>query len=179
MPAKVVATWQRERSEWLAKHGLDPNAVDWRQQIERLEPRTAFELKNLLSARWNDHLDACHGDCVLKRPELGRIVADSLLLFDGTRYELTEYVVMPNHVHMLVAFPDEASLLDQCENWKHFTATKINKQLGRKGRFWQQDGFDHLVRSLEQFAWLREYIAENPRRATLRAGQYQHFSKPL
>ena len=86
---------------------------------------------------------------------------------------------MPNHVHVLAAFPDEESMLKQCESWKHFTAMQINRQLGRKGRFWQQDGFDHLVRSERQFEHLRRYIAENPTRAGLQPGEYLHESKEL
>ena len=82
-------------------------------------------------------------------------------------------------VHLLAAFPDEDSMLAQCESWKHFTATKINRLLGVKGRFWQQDGFDHLVRSVEQFEFLRRYIAENPKRANLAVGQYIHWAKNL
>jgi type I restriction enzyme R subunit len=116
---------------------------------------------------------------VLRRPELSQIVADSLCHFDGDRYELTDFVVMPNHVHLLVAFPDEESLLKQCESWKHFTATQINRRLGRKGRFWQQDGFDHLVRTPERFEELRHYIADNPKRARLGPGEYIHYSKSL
>jgi type I restriction enzyme R subunit len=71
------------------------------------------------------------------------------------------------------------ALLKQCDSWKTFTATRINRMLGRKGRFWQQDSFDHLVRSAEQFHFLRGYIADNPRRANLRLGEYVHWSKAL
>jgi REP-associated tyrosine transposase len=116
---------------------------------------------------------------VLRQPALSQIVTDSLLHFDGDRYELTDFVVMPNHVHLLVAFPDEESMLRQCDSWKHFTSTQINPALGRKGHFWQQDGFDHLVRSVEQFEYLRRYIADNSRRARLRPDEYRHLSKPI
>src|SRR5262249_42572849 len=92
-------------------------------------------------------------------------------------YDLTDFVVMPNHVHLLAAFPDETTMLEQCESWKHFTATRINRRLGQKGRFWQQDGFDHLVRSSEQFQHFRHYIADNPRRAHLNRGDFVHYSK--
>jgi putative transposase len=86
---------------------------------------------------------------------------------------------MPNHVHILVVFPDPESLLAQCESWKHYTATQINRRLKRRGRFWQQDAFDHLVRSEEQFAYLRDYIAKNPANAKLKVGEYIHYSKSL
>jgi len=77
------------------------------------------------------------------------------------------------------SFPDEAAMLAQCESWKHFTAMKINRRQKRRGRFWQQDGFDHLVRSEEQFEYLRKYIASNPSRAQLRPGEYIHYSRAL
>ena len=111
---------------------------------------------------WNDHLDACHGSCVLKRPALADEVSKSLRHFDGDRYQLHDFVVMPNHVHLLATFPTEDAMVLQCESWKHFTATKLNRLLKRKNRFWLQEAFDHLVRSAEQFEHLRRYIAENP-----------------
>ena len=99
--------------------------------------------------------------------------------FDGQRYELTDFVVMPNHVHLLATFLDEEGLLDQCEGWKHFQAVQLNRQLGTSGRFWQQDGFDHLVRSVEEFEGLRRYIASNPQKAHLSPGAFRHFAKSL
>ena len=106
-------------------------------------------------------------------------MANSLQHFDGDRYELTDFVVMPNHVHVLVAFPDEESLLKQSESLKHFTATKINRLIGSSGRYWEQDGFDHLLRSDVQFEYLRNYIANNPIKARLKPGEFLHFSKDL
>lgn len=83
---------------------------------------------------------------------------------------------MPNHVHLLVAFPSEDAMLEQCDSWKHFTATKINRALGRKGRFWLQDSFDHLVRSQQQYDYLGGYLANNPEKANLRSGEYRVYS---
>lgn len=168
MPEDVLRVWLAEREEFL-RH--QQSGIPTRAQ-----PSSG---QAILSERWNANLDASHGACVLRHPDLARIVADSLEHFDGERYVLTDYVVMPNHVHVLAAFPDESIMLRQCESWKHFTATTINRRLGRSGRFWQQDGFDHLVRSPEQFEQLRCYLAENPRKARLQAGEYLHESKDL
>jgi REP-associated tyrosine transposase len=179
IPDTVLRTWLEERDAWLRRHGIDPKAGDWPNRLQQFDSETVRAFQLMLADRWNDQLDACHGACVLRRPDLSKVVADSLRHFDGDRYDLTDYVVMPNHVHVLVAFPDEDSMLQQCESWKHFTATQINRALGRKGRFWQQDGFDHLVRSPEQFDYLRRYISENPVRARLRAREYVHYSKTL
>jgi type I restriction enzyme R subunit len=179
IPESVLNQWLAARAEWLKQHGINPASDDWRTQLHTLGPTLLREFQLLVSDRWNEHLDACHGASVLRRSELSRIVADSLLHFDGQRYDLTDFIVMPNHVHLLAAFPDDPSMLKQCESWKHFTATQINRALNRKGHFWQQDGFDHLVRSLEQFEFLRQYIAANPSRAKVQPGEFVHYSKPV
>jgi putative transposase len=176
MPEQVVRHWQDERFALLRKHGIDPQHGDWEKQLRTRDVKLFRELKRILSDRWNDHLDECHGACVLRRPEFSKLVAESLLHFDQDRYDLIDFVVMPNHVHLLVVFPDESSQLEQCDSWKHFTAVKINKKLGQKGRFWLQDAFDHLVRSNEQFEYLRRYIADNPKKAKLNPGEYMVYS---
>ena len=107
------------------------------------------------------------------------MVEKSLLKFDDDRYEMLDFVVMPNHVHLLATFAQEDAMLGQCDSWKHFTAWQINQQCATSGRFWQQDGFDHLVRSVDQFEHFRRYIAENPAKARLKSGQWIHYSKPL
>jgi len=179
MPNEVFERWRRKRFEWLRNHGIDPTLVDWQQRLRRLPKRLRTVFHQVFSQRWHDELDKSCGECVLQRPQLGRIVAGSLKHFDADRYDLTDFVVMPNHVHLLAAFRDPDRMLQQCKSWKHFTATQINRRLNRNGRFWQQDGFDHLVRSVEQFEYLRNYIAANPVKAGLRSGEYIHESKPL
>ena len=53
----------------------------------------------------------------------------------------------------------------QCDSWLHYTAVRINQAIDEKGKFWQQEPFDHLVRNPEQYEYLRRYIAENPHKA--------------
>lgn len=85
---------------------------------------------------------------------------------------------MPNHVHLLAAFPTPQVMEKQFDSWLHFTATQINRQTGIRGHFWQQEPFDHLVRSLEQYEYLREYIADNPNKAHLHAGEFYYYRRP-
>src|SRR5262249_4853619 len=108
-----------------------------------------------------------------------KIVADSLLRFDGQRYDVTDFVVMPNHLHILAAFRNYDSMLTQCKNWKHWQSMQINRLIGSSNRFWQQDGFDHLVRSVEQFEHFRRYISNNPQKAGLTSNETLAWSKPL
>lgn len=178
MPRAVVEAWLASRDDWLRNHGVDPSTNDWKTRLAALEERSQSEFHETFTTRWHEELDACHGDCVLRRPELAGIVRDSLLLFDGSRCEMHDFVIMPNHVHLLVVFPNEKAMLKQCESWKRFTAGAINGRLGQVGRFWQQDAFDHLVRHEGQFQRLKQYIAENPVKARLRPGEFLHDSSP-
>ncbi len=119
-----------------------------------------------------EFLDTCQGRCLLRRPDLSQIVADSLLHFDEERYRMGDFVVMPNHVHLLAVFPGEESMKHQCGSWLHYTAFQINRALGEKGKLWQQEPFDHLVRSARQYDYLRRYIADNPFKAGLKPDEY-------
>jgi putative transposase len=124
-----------------------------------------------------EYLDRGFGACVLRRPDFARIVADSLAHFDSERYHLDCYVVMPNHVHLLVCLLGQTEIESLCRSWKKFSATQINRVLGNRGRFWQEESFDHLVRSPQQFDALRIYVAENPIKAKLRAGEFLHYAR--
>ena len=179
IPLAVLEAWRHERRQWLRQHGINPLASDWRRLLQQLDIETQAEFYRHFSKRWHDELDACHGDCLLRDRSIAEIVGKSLLHFDGDRYELTDFTVMPNHVHLLAAFPVEERMLEQFESWKHFTAREINRRMGNSGRFWQQDGFDHLVRSAEQFEHFRRYIATNGTRSKLPPTDYLHYSKPL
>jgi len=179
LPKDGLDRWFADRARWLVSHGIQPDDPQWRNRLERLDFKLVRDFLDAFWNRWHDALDAGHGACVLRRSELSALVADSLMHFDGDRYEVLDYVVMPNHVHLLAVFPDEAAMLTQCESWKHYTAVQINRRLGQRGRFWQADGFDHLVRTEAQFEYLRKYIRDNPQRARLKPGEYRHYSKVL
>jgi putative transposase len=176
MPRFRLDEWYSERAAWLRHHSIDPSHPHWRAQLHRLEPSLSKAFLKQSWSRWHDILDAGHGECPLRNPEIAEIVANSLRHFDRSRYILFDFVIMPNHVHLLVSFADSDSLLKQCESWKHFTATKTNQRLKQTGRFWQVDAFDHLVRSAEQFDYYRDYIAKNSVRAGLQPGEYVHYT---
>jgi putative transposase len=177
MPAAVIRVWHAERDGWLRQRGIDPAVSGWETLLNDWPIQQLREFRRFVSDRWSEHLDELHGACALRSRNLATIVAESLHHLDGDRYLLSDFVVMPNHIHVLAAFPTEDEMLAQCESWKHYTARQINKAMGRKGRFWGQDAFDHLVRSPDEFERLRSYIADNPLRAGLSPGEYLHYSK--
>jgi putative transposase len=171
IPREVVLRWEREQREWLKRLDVGPIPLV-AESVAALPETEQLRFRKHFNRCRETCLDECHGRCVLKRPELAKIVADSLLHFDGDRYRMGDFVVMPNHVHLLAAFPNEDAMKKQCDSWLHFTAFQINKALGAKGKFWQQEPFDHLVRSVVQYEHLRLYIADNPKKARLRPGEY-------
>jgi len=179
MPKAVLHAWYEERKRWLSRHGIDADSKDWQAALDRLDRNLARQFRDDLWNRWHDALDAGSGACVLRNPPAAAIVANSLRHFDNERYLLFDWVVMPNHVHVLAAFSDEDTMLAQCDSWKHYMATQLNRLLAQRGKFWQPDGFDHLLRSEEQFQYLRRYIADNPRRAGLQPGEFLHYSRVL
>jgi len=175
VPKDVWVRWRWERSRWLRENGIDPACIDWKKQIEALPEAQRRDFRRFSNALESE-LDSCHGDCTLRLPEFAAIVAEALHHFDGDRYLLGDFVVMPNHVHLLVGGIPREQMLLEIESRKHWTAGQINKHLGRKGRFWQDESFDHLVRSEAAFLRLKRYIAENP--AKLRSGEYLHWVRP-
>ncbi len=178
MPEEIIGQWCEERDGWLRRHGIEPRREGWHIAFERLSPAVRYQYHAEFSERFHQLLDGGHGECPFRRPELADMVARSLLHFDGQRYFMGDFVVMPNHVHLLVQFSGAKMLKRQCRSWKKYTAGEINKKLGRQGHFWQAESYDHLVRSPEEFWHYREYIADNPKKARLRAGEFLYYRSP-
>jgi REP element-mobilizing transposase RayT len=107
------------------------------------------------------------GPMYLRQPEIAQLVVDAIREGERRfrRYDLHAYVVMPNHVHLLLT-PGVPSA-----QWlgplKGFTAHLANRSLCRKGAFWQDESFDHLVRSDQEFGKIISYIENNPVKAGL------------
>jgi REP element-mobilizing transposase RayT len=107
------------------------------------------------------------GSCSLREPVVAAVVHDALHHFDGTRYWLIAWVIMPNHVHALIEQAGGFPLGDIVHAWKSFTAKQANKQLGRTGAFWAPDYFDRYIRDQTHFDTAVHYIHENPVKAGL------------
>ena len=112
-------------------------------------------------------LDQGRGACLLNRPGVAALARDALRHFDGDRYHLHGWVVMPNHVHALATLRGNNTLSGVVHSWKSYTARQANAVLGLSGAFWSADYFDRLVRDEEHFAATLDYIHWNPVRAGL------------
>jgi REP element-mobilizing transposase RayT len=113
------------------------------------------------------YLDAGHGSCSLRDPRIGRLFEDALLHFDGERYRLLAWVVMPNHVHALIEVVPGHRVPEIVQSWKSFTAKAANRLLGQSGVFWQREYYDRYIRDAGHFENAVRYIHENPVKAGL------------
>jgi REP element-mobilizing transposase RayT len=113
------------------------------------------------------HLDRGYGSCCLKNPEIAKMVVDSWLKFNTIRYDLYEWVVMPNHVHILLSARPGSTFPIIVKGFKSFTAHEINRVLGRRGKLWQEDYWDRYIRNSRHFEAATRYIHENPVNAGL------------
>ena len=112
-------------------------------------------------------LDAGMGSCWLRQPAVARIVEDALLHFDGTRYRLIAWTIMPNHVHALIEAHKNFPLGRIVSSWKRYSARMANRALGRAGPFWQDDYWDTYIRNELHFDSTVSYIENNAVRAGL------------
>ncbi len=172
LPKQVADLWYRRRGDWLRRHGIDPKGRHWKAALQLLSAAKQNEFHQTFSEEYLALLDKGYGECVLGRQELAQIVASTLTHFDGERYHLADFIVMPNHVHLLVCLLGTTEIENQCFSWKKYSAGQINSALRREGRFWQEESFDHLVRSPDHFAKFQEYIVNNGANAGLSPASY-------
>lgn len=112
------------------------------------------------------YLDKGRGECHLRRPLIAKLVQDALRHFNGERYDLRAWVVMPNHVHVLFKV-NSTPMAKILESWKKFTAQKANRLLKRRGAFWQADYWDTYMRDGGHELATRKYIEGNPAKSGL------------
>ncbi len=136
----------------------------WKAEFQHLDDHERQIKLHRLITRYEDQ---GHGACHLRDPANASIVVENLRHFDGTRYKLLEWCVMPNHVHILIDCLDTCPLDQIIRSWKNFTAREINLRLKRVGRFWNHDYYDRLIRDDDHLARARRYIRMNPVKAGL------------
>ncbi len=145
LPQEVIRTWERGHP---ARDSLQK-----RQYIER-------------------YLDGSHGSCLLKHPVNAEIVIDSWKYNHGKQYDLIAYVVMPNHVHLVIKTYSNHPLNKIVHSWKSYTAQVINNHIrcgqdARTPRIWQRGYWDRMIRNKRHLNVMIDYIHNNPVKAFL------------
>ena len=158
LPSHVLHTWRQERE------GIVRQAQEQDRPLTAQEER---ELHRLHSMRIETFLDSGQGACHLAKAEIASLVHESLQHFDGRRYDLIAWCIMPNHVHVIVRPFDGYDLAGILHSWKSFTGKQANRLLGATGAFWQDEYYDHLIRDEQDFRGQLNYVLDNSDRAGL------------
>jgi REP element-mobilizing transposase RayT len=161
IPVHLQRRWLHEREIWMNWH-----PEPWSAEVDA-EYRARFTEKMEF---W---LDAGHGDCHLKRPEIRRQLFKHVFHFDGESYDLDACVIMPNHVHLLIKPRDGHDLFNILGGIKGTSARTCNRLLGRTGTtLWMGDSYNRIVRDGEELLAFRDYIRQNPIKAKLREDEF-------
>ncbi len=163
IPADKLAYIEEERDRWLASH-----PEPWSEEQKR-------EYYARFSVPIEQWLDQGYGSCALAQPEAAAVVAQALKHFDGQRYQLRSWVVMPNHVHVLITPKAGHQLGDILHSWKRLTAREINRLRAREGQLWQHESYDHIVRNEESLHRVSKYIERNPEFAGINVAQVSNL----
>lgn len=142
----------------------------WQEEMLRLKrdtDRTRYYVKK--QQAW---LDKGFGRCILQDSGCAEAVEKTLLSFDRERYLLGNYVIMPNHVHLIVFPLGENTLSKIVKSWKGCSARAINRIRGASGTLWMDESFDHIIRNEAHFQKFHGYIQKNPEMANLSDGRF-------
>ncbi len=149
LPLEKLVQWQEMEAEW-----ADMNPPPWNEEQQQ-------EHDKLISAKMEEWLDNGHGECILESTETRKAVENAIKHFNGMRYTLYAYVVMPNHVHTCFMPHGEFTVAQIIHSWKSYSAKQVNRLLARHGTVWQKEYFDRYVRNYEHFERVVRYIMRN------------------
>jgi putative transposase len=92
----------------------------------------------------------------LTDPRAGHALLDSVRLYHQMgRWHCHLFLLMPDHLHALLAFPHNAGLAAVVKRWKSFHSRSNNVS-------WQDGFFDHRIRNEREFELKAHYIRQNP-----------------
>jgi 1-hydroxy-2-methyl-2-(E)-butenyl 4-diphosphate synthase len=161
LPYRVIEDYKAKRQILTERIAMALKSAGSRDATPELMPLRA-ELQSLTETIIEPALHAAAGPQPLSDPRLAEIVCNALKFFDGQRYDLLAWSVMPNHVHVLLT-PHHGHELERIlQSWKTHTAKEANLILGKSGTFWQEEYFDHIVRDGGDLKLQVCYILRNP-----------------
>jgi REP element-mobilizing transposase RayT len=137
---------------------------------ERKRREMILEYRSTHFEEFDSLLDtASNGPYWLREEPVAQVVADSIRFRGEKKYELLCYCIMPNHVHLIIKDVERsaAPLYKVLQSLKSYTSRQSNLLLQREGAFWQEESYDHVVRTGEELERTIWYVLHNPAKAGL------------
>ena len=167
LPIGILGKFQAERSERLARLYAEQAAAEKLGMVVPVTQKLSAIERDYFR-KVETYLDRGQGACWLRRPDIAGIAAGAIRFFDGDRYILKSWVIMPNHVHAVFWPMPNHTLSAICQSWKRYIAREANKLLNRTGEaFWQPEPFDHWIRNDVENDRCCRYVVYNPVKARL------------
>jgi REP element-mobilizing transposase RayT len=138
------------------------------QSKAHLLPEQKAQLDAYSHARIEEYFDRGAGSCPFTDQRIAGAMAATLRFGEGKRYRLLAWCVMPNHVHVVVRLFPGQELSKVVKAWKNFSAKAANHALSQKGRLWQPEYYDRLIRNGDELRRAIRYTVENPVKAELK-----------
>ena len=148
VPQKLIDAWKEELKVTEMTMSNDPRVELLRNRIDKYE-------------------DVGYGQCFLKDSRIASMVQENLFHFNGIRYNVLRWCIMPNHVHVLIEVLDGWTLSTIMHGWRSYTAHQANKILERTGNLWMEEYFDRYIRDEKHLETVINYIDNNPVKAGL------------
>ena len=156
LPQSKLQFLRRLRDDWERRHPEPCDELAWK--------KFAREYTNSVE-RW---LDEGYGQCHFRELRFCTDLRDRLHHFQGQKFFLSCWAILPNHCHIVIQPYEDHALEDLLGAMKGVNARHVNAALGRKGAIWQDESFDRIVRDEKHLWRVVQYIGRNPRMAGLR-----------
>jgi putative transposase len=166
LPREKLEYFKRLREHWERTHPTPRTKEDWGSFA-----RDVF----IQEETW---LDAGYGACHFRDPKLAAQLEETLLHFQGQRYFISCWVIMPNHCHLVMKPFQEWTLENILQAMKGVVARRVNMLIGSSGSLWQDESYDRIVRDEEHLWRIVQYIGRNPRQAGLPHSQWRRWIHP-
>lgn len=177
LPTAVLNRYRETRDLILEKIEILTKLDSSRSQLDNLSSLRE-ELNHLETSVIEPALNQGYGSCLFNNNQNAELLANALKHFDGTRYDLLAWCIMPNHVHVILKLAKGEDLDKILHSWKSFTSHEINKLNGTSGPIWQKESYDHLIRDGKDFRNQIDYVLNNPTKAGFSNWQWTGCAYP-
>ena len=134
-----------------------------REELKVIGNKSRKFYEELMEHKMESWLNNGHGNCILGNANVRQIAVGALRHYNFKEYLLHSFIIMPNHLHILLSPLTEKPINTVIGRIKGFTSFKIKKLLGIDSEIWQQGMFDRIVRSDDEFKKYVDYIRNNPK----------------
>ncbi len=133
-----------------------------KSQLKETDSDLLRKYNQKLMATIDKYIDRGYGSQYFINSEIRQLMVDTLMERHQKDYYIYDYVLMPNHVHLLIRTGAIKTLTELISQIKRKSAYRINKYLSRTGDVWHENFFDVIIRSWQHLRSVQNYIKSNP-----------------